>query len=82
MGVVRPIRAEEVVRLWPAVRAAKLMNTAEEFARFREAGPWRVRVSEAGEGLVLDRWRAHQDLLDRKSVVGGNSVDLGGGRIV
>lgn len=60
---MRPVREEELMRLWPALRAAKLMSSPEELTRFREAGPWRVRVSDAGEGLVLDRWRGHLDVL-------------------
>lgn len=47
------------MRLWPAVRAARLMHSADELVRFAEAGPWRVRVTDAGEAMVLDRWRDH-----------------------
>jgi [ribosomal protein S18]-alanine N-acetyltransferase len=59
---MRPARQDEIVRLWPAVRASRLMHSAEELERFHETGPWRVRVSDAGEALVLDRWRDHLDL--------------------
>lgn len=51
------------MRLWPAVRAAKLMKAPAELVVFHATGPWRLRVSDAGEGLLLDRWRAHLDVL-------------------
>jgi len=58
-AATRPARAEDVSRLWPAVRAARLMATADELARFRESGPWRVRVNDDGEALLLAAWRVH-----------------------
>lgn len=58
-GVTRPANAEDVVRLWPAVKASRLMHSSEELGRYRAAAPWRVRVSDAGEALVLSTWRAH-----------------------
>jgi ribosomal-protein-alanine N-acetyltransferase len=39
------------------------MSTAEQFSAFREAAPWRVRVSDTGDALVVARWREHLDLL-------------------
>jgi ribosomal protein S18 acetylase RimI-like enzyme len=62
-GETRPALADDVLRLWPAVKAAHLMRSAEEFAAFREASPWRVRVSDSGEAMMLARWRAHLDVL-------------------
>jgi len=59
----RPARAEDVLRLWPAVKAARLMTSAEELAAYRESGPWRVRVNDAGEAMLLAVWRAHLPLL-------------------
>jgi len=49
--------------LWPAVRAARLFPTEEEFNAFRLTEPWRVRVTERGEGLVLSAWRRHLGVL-------------------
>lgn len=65
---MRPIREDELMRVWPAVRSAKLMATAEQLVAFRAEAPWRVRVSDAGDGLVLDRWRAHLGVLAIKGL--------------
>lgn len=62
-GSTRPARAEDVSRLWPAVKAARLMASADELAAFREAGPWRVRVNDFGEALLLAPWRSHLSML-------------------
>jgi ribosomal protein S18 acetylase RimI-like enzyme len=35
------------------------MRSAEELGRYRAAAPWRVRVTESGEALVLSTWRSH-----------------------
>jgi len=59
----RPAQQEDIFRLWPAVKAAHLMTSAEEFSAFRDAAPWRVRVNEAGEALVLAQWRGHLNVL-------------------
>lgn len=59
----RPARADEITRLWPAVRAAHLFGSAEQLAQFHAAGPWRVRVTDRGEALVVARWRQHLDVL-------------------
>lgn len=63
-----PASAEDVARLWPAVKASRLMGSATEFAGYREAGPWRVRVTEAGEALVLGPWRNHLEILAIKGL--------------
>jgi hypothetical protein len=60
---MRPALADEAMRVWPAVKAAHLMATAEEYVAFREAGPWRVRVNDSGEAVVLARWREHSDVV-------------------
>jgi len=59
----RPASSEDIPRLWPAVKAARLMSSADELASFRRAGPWRVRVNDAGEALLLATWRAHLRVL-------------------
>ncbi len=59
----RAASAKDIYALWPAVKAAHLMASAEEFSAFRDAAPWRVRVNDAGEALVVARWRAHLDVL-------------------
>jgi len=62
-GYTKPATDADVARLWPAVKAAHLMGSAEEFRAFRAAAPWRVRVSDGGDALVVARWREHLDLL-------------------
>ena len=59
----RAAAAGDLARLWPAVRSAHLFSTFEELEAFSSDGPWRVRLGEQGDGLVLARWREHLDLL-------------------
>jgi len=59
----RAATAEESAALWPAVRADRIFDTAEQFSVYREAGPWRVRVAPRGEACVLGVWREHLDVL-------------------
>ncbi|PKQ16344.1 MAG: hypothetical protein CVT67_05180 [Actinobacteria bacterium HGW-Actinobacteria-7] len=63
MDRLRPATAAETVRLWPAVRAARIFATLEELSHFRDSAPWCVRVTPAGESLLLGPWRHHGDLL-------------------
>lgn len=62
-GLTRPVRDDEVARLWPAVQSSRLMAGEHELAAFREAAPWRVRVSERGDAVLLAGWRDHLDVL-------------------
>jgi ribosomal-protein-alanine N-acetyltransferase len=66
----RAATAEEAAELWPAVRADRLFETAERFAAYRDAAPWRVRVAGRGEASVLGVWRAHLDVLAMRGVWG------------
>lgn len=59
----RAARPEELSRLWPAARSSHIAASLAELQSYYEAGPWRVRVSNAGDAMVLDRWRAHLDAL-------------------
>jgi len=68
----RPALAADVFSLWPAVKAAHLMATPEEFSDFREAGPWRVRVTDGGEALLLALWRTHLDVLAIRGLWGAS----------
>lgn len=60
---LRPARVDELAAVYNAVGAARLFLGREAFDRFFAEGPWRVQVTDAGEAVVLDRWRAHLDLL-------------------
>jgi hypothetical protein len=62
-GEMHPAAIEDVRRLWPAVSAAHIFDTREELERWWRDAPWRVRVTAAGEGAVLGRWRRDLDLL-------------------
>jgi len=64
----RPATAEESAALWPAVRADRLFDSAEQFATYRDAEPWRVRVANRGEAAVLGVWRSHLDVLAMRGV--------------
>jgi len=55
--------AEEADTLWPAIDAAHLFDTYEQYLRFRSDAPWRVQVTAAGEAAVLEQWRSHLDVL-------------------
>jgi len=58
----------EAEQLWPAVRAERLFETSEQFAAYRDAEPWRVRVTERGEAAVLGMWRSDEDVLAMRGV--------------
>lgn len=62
-ALTRSVTADELERLWPAVSAAHLAHDAASFADSVRAEPWTVRVSSAGDALVLGRWRAHLPVL-------------------
>lgn len=64
----REATASEAAKLWPAVRAEHLFDTAEQFAAYCEAAPWRIRVSARGEAAVLGVWREHLDVLALRGV--------------
>lgn len=68
-GLTRQLRADEVDYLWPAVRGTHVFGSAEELAAFRDAQPWRVRVSERGDVLLVERWRDHLDVLSIRALV-------------
>lgn len=65
---MREATAHEAAGVWPAVRSERLFETAEQFAAYREAGPWRVRVTSRGEASLLGLWRAHQRVLALRGV--------------
>jgi ribosomal-protein-alanine N-acetyltransferase len=62
-GATHPATIGDVGRLWPAVSGAHIFETPEELERWWREAPWRVRVTAAGEGAVLGRWRRELDLL-------------------
>jgi ribosomal protein S18 acetylase RimI-like enzyme len=59
---------DEVRGLWPAVRAARLFSSVDEFVSFAEKNPWRVRVSDSGESVIVAPWRKSGNLLAIRGV--------------
>jgi [ribosomal protein S18]-alanine N-acetyltransferase len=59
----RPAAPAELDVLWPAVRAARLLEDRVALAQMCEREPWFVRISDAGEAVLLERWREHLDIL-------------------
>ncbi len=68
MRILSAATAEQAHVLWPAVRASRLFASAEGFEAFRLADPWRVRVTERGEGVVMSTWRQHLEVLAIKGL--------------
>lgn len=62
-GAPRAATDAEAARVWPAVQAARIFDRIERYEQFRAAGPWRVRVTPAGEASLLEPWRTHLDVL-------------------
>jgi ribosomal protein S18 acetylase RimI-like enzyme len=50
------------------LRSAHVARTPDELAEFHRAAPWRVRVGEKGEILVLGAWRQHLSILAIKGL--------------
>lgn len=71
-GDWRPADPTEIGRIWPAVRTAVVARSSDEFQAFYEQAPWRVRVSDRGDVLVLKQWRAALDILAIKAAVAPN----------
>jgi ribosomal protein S18 acetylase RimI-like enzyme len=64
----REATVDEAMGLWPAARADRLFDDPLEFAAYRDAGPWRVRVADRGEAALLGVWRHHLDVLAMRGV--------------
>jgi len=61
--VTHPADRDDLRRIWPAVSASHIFDDVAQLTAWWEEAPWRVRVSRAGEAVVLGRWREHLDLL-------------------
>ena len=64
----RQATAREAEQLWPAARAERLFDTAEQFAAYCAEAPWRIRATDRGEAAVLGVWRTHLDVLAMRGV--------------
>jgi len=65
---LHPASVSEAAALWPAVANDRVFDTAERFSAYRDEAPWKVRVSEKGDAVVLGEWRAHLDVLAMRGV--------------
>lgn len=68
-ALTRPLRPDEVGRLWPAVRGIHAFGDKGDLETFQRSGPWRVRVSDRGDVLLLARWRAHLDVMAIRALI-------------
>ncbi len=67
-GTLHPANEAEAARVWPAVAAAHLFDSRARFERFHAEAPWRVHVTDQGEAVVFERWRAHLEVLALKGL--------------
>ena len=58
----------EMEAIWPAVSSAHLFSTEEAFREWRDEAPWRFQMNDAGDAVVLERWREHLDVLSIRSM--------------
>lgn len=62
-ALTRPARDGELRAFARAAIAARLVADDAELAAIRAHEPWRLRVTDGGEAVLLGRWREHLDLL-------------------
>jgi ribosomal protein S18 acetylase RimI-like enzyme len=58
-GITRPATAADVSWVAPAAARAHLVADPAELVAVSQAEPWRVRVTERGEAVLMGRWREH-----------------------
>lgn len=63
MTTWRAARDTDVTRLWPAIRTLNFITSIEQLQAFHREAPWRIRVSESGDAMVVTAWRAHLPIL-------------------
>lgn len=62
MSLRRPTH-EELLDLGVLAARSGILDAPEAILAFEEAGPWRIAVTPQGDGVLLERWRAHMDWL-------------------
>lgn len=60
--------ARMVPQLWPLGRSAHIAYTREAFEIWLAAEPWRARLSDTGDALLLAVWRQHLGYLAMRGV--------------
>ena len=58
-GVTRPADLADLAWITAPALRSHVVDTAAELREISRATPWRVRVTERGEAVVLGRWRDH-----------------------
>lgn len=64
----RPANAHEVSSLWPVARARRVARSEQHLLAGWRRLPWAVRVSGAGDVMLLAPWRATSDALAIRAV--------------
>lgn len=60
-GVTRPARADELAWITAPALRSHVVDSVGELVTLSESEPWRVRVTERGEAVIVGRWREHLD---------------------
>jgi ribosomal-protein-alanine N-acetyltransferase len=60
-GLTRPASTSELAWIAQPAVVAHVVETPAELRAIAAAEPWRVRVTEKGEAVLLARWREHLD---------------------
>jgi ribosomal-protein-alanine N-acetyltransferase len=56
----------DLAKLWPVLRGAHVFSGPDDLESFYRSGPWRMRISDTGDALLLARWRQHLPVLAMK----------------
>ncbi len=62
-GGYHPVSDMEFDALWRAAGASHVLGSKADMETWRLREPWSVRMSDAGEAIMLQRWRDHLDVL-------------------
>lgn len=68
MSAWRPASAQEVSGLWPVARTRRVARSEQQLLAGWRRAPWTVRVSAAGDAMLLAPWRAASDALAIRAV--------------
>ena len=58
-GFTRPASPSDLAWIAAPAGSARLVESAAELMAMSAQEPWRVRVTDRGEAMILGRWRAH-----------------------
>jgi ribosomal protein S18 acetylase RimI-like enzyme len=66
--VLRAPTPQELAELASLAARGAVFADEEEFREFADAVPWRIAVTDAGDALIVERWREHLDWLAMRAV--------------